>query len=90
MFLELTEALLSSPMAAPSALVASEDTFLGAFTLVIGKLNDEGYTKDFDVWSRADLCAIANATQTHTIPHTNIDENILTRANTHLHTCTQT
>lgn len=62
MFLELTEALLSSQMAAPSALAALEDTFLGAFTFVIGELNDEGYTKDFDVWSRADLCTIANAT----------------------------
>lgn len=62
MFLELTEALLSSQMAAPPALVALEDTFLGAFTFVIGELNDEGYTKDFGVWSRADLCTIANAT----------------------------
>lgn len=51
MFLELTEALLSSQMAATSALAALEDTLLRAFTFVIGKLNDEGYTKDFDVWS---------------------------------------
>ena len=90
MFLELTEALLSSQMAATSALVALEDTFLRAFTFVIGKLNDEGYTKDFDVWSQTDLCMIANATRTPTILRTYISENTLTHANTHVHTCTQT
>lgn len=53
------------------------------------KLNDEGYTKDFDVWSQTDLCMIASATRTPTILPTNIPENILTHAHTHVHTCTQ-
>lgn len=75
MFLELTVALLSSQMAATSALAALEDVFLRAFPFLINKMNDEGDIKVFDVWYQIDLCMIVNK-HTHTHIHRNIPANM--------------